>query len=361
MSIAVNQNNRNLFTLVFTVFLDFVGFGIVLPIIAPIMLDRENGVLSPDVSYSARTIILGFLVASFTVAQFFGAPMLGTLSDKYGRKKILLISIAGTVVSVILFGIGIKIRSLALLFISRIFNGLMGGNVAAAQSSIADMSDYKTKARNFGLMGMAFGLGFVLGPYLGGKLSDPTTVRWFDFATPFWFTAILSVVNIVLITWLLKETLVTPKELTSLNITHGIHNVIQAFTRPNLRKIFTVGFLTIVGFSFFTQFFQVYLIEEFNFNQADIGQIFGYIGIWIAFTQGGIVRVLSHRIHPEQVIRVSLLTLSIGLFLLLLPRQSFWFYYVLPFVAMSMGSTTPNMAALVSNTAGANEQGEVLG
>ncbi len=361
MSTATKQNNKNLFSLVFTVFLDFVGFGIVIPIIAPILLDPAHGILSQDVAYSTRTVTLGFLIASFTIAQFFGAPILGVLSDKYGRKKILLLSIIGTAVSLFLFGVGVEMKSIYLLFFSRILNGVMGGNVSTAQSAVADMSDFKTKARNFGLIGMAFGLGFVLGPYLGGKLSDPNTVSWFNFSTPYWVASGLATINVFLIWLMFKETLLTPKQDAHISFLHGVRNIGKAFTKPHLRHIFIVTFLAIVGFSFFTQFYQVYLIDKFKYTQSDIGHLYAFIGIWIALTQGGLVRFLSHKTSPTHVVRVSLLTLSIGLFMLLIPQQSYWIYFVLPIVAVSQGATTPNMNAMLSNLSSPQEQGEIMG
>ncbi|MBI1807575.1 MAG: MFS transporter [Ignavibacteria bacterium] len=361
MNDPATQSNKNLFSLLFTVFLDFLSFGIVLPIIAPVLLDAANGVLPAGVSYSTRTITLGFLIASFPLAQFFGAPILGVLSDKYGRKNILLISIFGTAVSLVLFALGIHIRNLFLLFFSRALNGITGGNVSTAQSAIADMSDVHSKTRNFGLMGMAFGLGFVLGPFFGGKLADSTLVSWFDYATPNWFAAILSFLNVALIWRWFDETLKHPTTDAHISFVSGFVHLKKAFSHANLRTIFTVVFLAMFGFTFFTQFFQVYLIAKFNYTQAQIGMLYAYIGLWIAFTQGGLTRVLSRKVAPNNVLRLSLLALSIGLILLLVPDRSSILYVVLPFVAMSHGTTTPNITAIVSNSGGIHDQGEIMG
>ena len=361
MNAPQQQINKNLFTLLFTVFLDFLGFGIVIPIIAPIFLDPLNGVLHGGYTYSARTIILGFLIATFPIAQFFGAPMLGALSDKYGRKKILLVSIFFTSVSLILFGIGIMSRNLVLLFFSRLLNGLMGGNVSTAQSAIADMSDLQSKAKNFGLMGMVFGLGFILGPFFGGKLADSHTVSWFNYATPFWVAGILSLINVILISVLFKETLRVPNTDAPIKWSTGFKNVQRAFSNADLRIIFIVSFLTIFGFTSFTQFFQVYLIKKFNFNQAHIGMIYAYLGLWIALTQGGVVRLLSKHYMPAKILRFSIVALSISIILLLLPEDSSTLYFILPFVSLTQGVSTPNIMVIISNYAGVQDQGEILG
>ncbi|MBI1804618.1 MAG: MFS transporter [Ignavibacteriae bacterium] len=361
MSKPQTQFNKNLISLLFTVFIDFVGFGIVLPIMAPVLLDAAHGVLSPETSLATREFILGLNIAAFPMAQFFAAPVLGVLSDKYGRKVMLLLLIFGTSVSLALFAIGILRRSLFLLFFSRILNGITGGNVSIAQSAMADMSDPASRARNFGLIGMAFGLGFILGPFFGGKLADPQTVSWFNYATPFWFAAILSFVNVLLIWFWFRETLTTRNLEAKINPVAGFQHIAKAFSHSSLRTIFAVVFLSMFGFTFFTQFFQVYLIEKFSFTQSQIGVLYAYIGLWIAFTQGGVTRILSRRVPPNMVLRVSLLTLSIGLISLLLPQQSSLLYFVLPFIALSQGTTMPNATALVSNSVSMQDQGEILG
>lgn len=356
-----SRTNKNLFSLLVTVFLDFLSFSIVLPILAPVLLDPARGILSPEYSYSLRTIILGFLIAAFPIAQFFGAPVLGVLSDKYGRKKILLISIFGTAVSLVFFAVGIQVQSLFLLFVSRVVNGITGGNVSTAQSAIADMSDAQSKTRNFGLIGMAFGLGFVLGPFIGGKLADPSIVSWFDYATPNWFAAILSFLNVAAIWFWFDETLLHPNAEATISFTSGFVHLRRAFSHANLRVIFAVVFFAMFGFTFFTQFFQVYLISKFNFNQSQIGELYAFVGIWIALTQGGLTRVLSKHLSPSKAIRISLLTLGLALIALLLPQQSWLIYCVVPFVALSQGVTMPNMTAIVSNAASIHDQGEIMG
>ena len=358
---AVLPNNKNIFSLVFTIFLDFLSFGIILPILAPVLLDPVKGILPQEYSYASRTIILGFMIGTFPMTQFFGAPILGSLSDKYGRKKILLISIAGTALSLVMFAVGILWRNVFLLFFSRAVNGITGGNVSTAQSAIADMSDSTSRARNFGLIGMAFGLGFVLGPLVGGKLADANSVAWFDYATPFWFAALLSFINVILISVWLKETLLHPKKDALISFTTGLRNVKKALLNGHFRIIFAVVFLGMFGFTFFTQFFQVYLITKFNLNQAELGELYAYIGLWIAFTQGGLTRLLSKRLPPQKIIRVSLLTLSAGLIILLVPERLSLIYLFIPLVSLSQGLTMPNVTSIVSNSVRDEEQGEILG
>ncbi len=350
-----------LIPLLMTVFIDLLGIGIAIPILAPLLLNPSVGILASDIAFRDRAILYGFLIASYPIAQFFGAPLLGALADRHGRKKLLLISLGGTFVGYILFAIGIIQKNIELLFISRILDGFTGGNISIAMSSISDVStDEKSKTKNFGLIGMVFGLGFIIGPYVGGKLADHTLVSWFNYATPFWFTSILTIVNIVLVLFLFKETLRTSIR-TPISLTTGIKNVARAFYLPHLRVVFIVIFLLGFGFNFFTQFFQVYLVKKFSFTESSIGDMFAYIGLWIAFAQGGVARPFSKKFNPSQILNSSIFLLGLVFLVLLVPSRSIGLYIILPFIAILQGLIQPNSTTIVSSLASKDSQGEILG
>ncbi|HLG25158.1 MAG TPA: MFS transporter [Candidatus Nanoarchaeia archaeon] len=350
---------QSLMPLLFVVFLDLVGIGIIIPIIGPLFLSTDS-VLPHATSFATRTILMGFLIASYPIAQFFGAPILGALSDRHGRKKLLLTSLAGTFVGYLLFALALVTHNLPLLFISRIIDGFTGGNISIAMSSIADLSDEKSKAKNFGLIGMAFGLGFIFGPFIGGKLSDPAIVSWFSLATPIWFAAILTALNILLLIFNFSETSTTRIH-SEVSILTGFKNIKKVFSFPNLRVIFIVVFLLTFGFNFFTQFFQVFLIEKFNYTQSDIGEIFAYAGLWIAFSQGFVTRIVAKKFGPRKVLSVSSLLLGLSLPLLVIPDKSAYLYFVMPLIALFQGLTMPNYTAIISGLSAKDSQGEILG
>lgn len=351
--------NLSILPLFFIVLLDMIGIGIIIPILGPLFIEPSYGML-PGAPLAARTIMLGFLISSYPLAQFFGAPILGALSDKHGRKKLLMASLIGTGIGYILFGFGIMEKNLSLLFFSRALAGFTGGNISIAMSSIADLSNEKEKAKNFGIMGMAFGFGFIIGPYIGGKLSDPRIAGWFDFSTPLWFAAMLSLINIIMLMLVFRETLRT-KAKAEISLLTGFRNIKKAFDLQNLRVIFVVILLLGLGFNFFAQFFQVYLIEKFSLNQSQIGDVFAFMGLWIAITQGIITRLVAKKFAPKQVLSFSVICLSAAFLLLLVPSQSLYLLFVLPFVAIFQGLTFPNYNAIVSNLAGKDSQGEALG
>ena len=354
------QKRSPLLTIFFTVFIDLLGVGIVIPVMAPLLLYPVHNMLPAEMSIHSRTIVLGFLIASFPLAQFFGAPMLGALSDRFGRRKLLSISMVGTLIGYILFATAILQQNIYLLFISRILDGFSGGNISIALSSISDFSDEKSKAKNFGMVGAAFGLGFILGPFIGGKLADPLLVSWFNAATPFWFAAILTVINLIFVYFASPETL-REKRQTPVSMFTGMQNIGKAFQLKNFRIIFLVVFLMTLGFNFFTQFFQVFLINKFDFKISQIADIFAFIGVWIVIAQGGLQRPISKKYSPLSIIRISMVLLGITLPMLLLPTDSKYIFFILPFIAMFQGLTQPNINSVVSDQAGKNEQGQILG
>lgn len=342
------------------VFLDLVGIGIVIPVLASLFLDPSHG-LTTGYTVSQRELLLGALTMIYPLMQFFAAPFLGALADRYGRRKLLMVSIGGTMVGYLLFAIGILTHQIWLLFVSRALDGFTGGNISVAQAAIADISTPETKQKNFGLVGMAFGVGFVVGPFLGGILSDPKIVSWFSFDTPFWAAAIFSLASITMVWRLLPETL---KERIHRPVTllTGPKNIIRAFSLINTRVMFIVVLLHTLGFAFYVQFFQVVLLQRFGLPQSQIGFYYAYVGIWIAATQGIITRLVAKRFKPASTLKVSMIFIPIAFISAILTNQ-LWVLYVIsvPLIAIGQGLTMPSVSTIISNLAGADSQGEIMG
>ena len=355
--------NNPLPVILFTIFVDLIGFGIIIPIIPQLLANpaSEFFLLPKGQTIQQGYILLGYLIAIFSIAQFLSAPILGQLSDRYGRKKILAICLSGTSVSYVVFAIGILTKNIPVLFLARAFAGLTGGSVSVAQASIADFTKPVDRSKNFGLMGAAFGLGFIIGPYLGGKLSDPGFVSWFNPATPFWFAAILSALNVISLLFIFPETNIHIKHGLAIAWSKSVVNIWHALKHPQLRELFTVNFLFNAGFTFFTTFFAVFLINKFRFTQGDIGTFFAYVGFWFAFTQAVIVRKLAGKFTEIQIVRFSLLASALSVFLYFFPGNTLGLYLITPVLAIANGLNFANLTALISKNADASVQGEVLG
>ncbi len=344
------------------IFLDLVGIGILFPILPQLLANPTSPhyLLPAGYSVDQGYVLLGLLVASFPLAQFFSAPILGQLSDRYGRKPVLAISLFGTAVSYVLFAIAILRHDIPLLFFSRILDGITGGNISVAHASIADVTTPENRSKNFGLVGAAFGLGFILGPFIGGKLADPTVVSWFNAATPFWFAAILALLNTIFVFFRFTETNMH-RTTARLTWNKSVKDIINAVRMKQLRGLFLTGFLYQGGFAFFTSFFGVFLIYSFHFSEGNIGDFFAYIGIWIAITQAIVTRNLAKYFSERAVLRVTLTATGLGALLFLLPSDWRWMILIVPVFATVNGLSQSNFMGLLSRSADQKIQGEVLG
>lgn len=357
---------RTLPLILLIVFLDILGIGILIPVLPQLVYD----IFTPA-GYSLKEafIILGGLAAIFPFMQFFAAPILGQLSDRYGRRNVLSSSLFGTALGYGFFAVGILTKNIPLMFFGRALDGITGGNLSVARAVIADISVPENRTRNFGLVGATFGFGFVLGPFLGARLASPnadffglfTTPSWFDPATPFWFTAILSLVTTALVLAKLPETHHNINRKLRLTWNKSISNIRAAAVSKKLRVIYATDFLFWSGFTFFTTFFAILLTEKLGFSRANVGDFFAYIGISIVLAQIFIVRPLSRRFTNYQVLRVAVPMTAVALFLHLMPNNTTQLLLVAPLIAIFNGLYIANSTALISVSAAEGRQGEALG
>lgn len=355
------QSRRNpLLTIFLTVFIDMLGIGLIIPIIGPLFLESD-ALLGAEVPYETRTLLYGLMVALASVAQFFGGPIWGSLSDKIGRKPVLLSSLVVALGGYACFSLGFYLHSLPLLLLGRTLAGFAAGNMSVVNSAIADSSLGEEKAKNFGAVGVAFGMGFIFGPMLGGVLSDSGIVSWFSALTPMLFATCLVVLNMVVAKWQFPETLKHPNPEAKVSPFIGIHNLRRASKQRDFRALFLSVFFYSFAFSLFTQFIQVYLIKRFSFGEQQIGYFFGAVGVCSALTQGLIVRKLSAYYRPVRILSVTLLAVAVGYLGMLVPSQAWALYLFVPFYVLPQAISFPNMVAAVSDLSPQGRQGEMLG
>jgi MFS transporter, DHA1 family, tetracycline resistance protein len=362
-------SRRNPLLAIFTtVFIDLLGFGILLPVF-PLLINPGSPYKVMPGSPQHGLILLGWLQAIFPFCIFIAAPVLGQLSDRFGRRPVLAFSIAGTSISYVLFAIGIINKNLPLLFFARAFDGLTGGNIAVAQAAIGDISTNENRAKNFGVLGAAFGLGFVIGPYLGGRLSAPNTSfyglfhtpSWFSASTPFWFAAILAALNCMLILFKLPETLKTKDPNRKVELGRSFHNVAEGFASPRLRIPLLATLLFNGGFTFFTTFAGVYLTRQFKFTQSKTGDFFALIGIFIAISQGLLVGQVAKKLPDFKVLRFAFFGNAIAIFTYVWAKSTLPLYLTVPLFTAFNGLCMANLTSLVSRSAEMGKQGQAMG
>jgi len=363
-SLSNKFEGRALPIVMFTVFLDAIGIGVLVPLFPQLFYK----VFLPA-GYSMHTayVALGWLTGTYALMQFISTPILGQLSDRFGRKRVLGLSLFTTALGYALLAYGIMAKNIPLLFIARAIAGAGGGNVSVARAIVADVSSDEHRTRNFGLIGAGFGMGFVFGPFFGARFSVPhasllgmRTPGWFGIATPLWITAIIGLVNIALLIVRLPE---TNKYRNNARIvwSKSLGNIRKAATSKSLRTVLTTELTFWGGFTFFTSFLALQLVHRLHYSTVDIGDFFAYIGVCIAVAQGAIVPILAKRFKNYQVVRAGMIAMGGSLLLQLLVHSTAELLAVGALIAFCYSVLMTNVSALVSSSAGREIQGEVLG
>jgi MFS transporter, DHA1 family, tetracycline resistance protein len=278
------KNNKMLASIFLIVFIDLLGFSLILPLL-PYYAKTFN----------ADATVTGILVASYAAMQLIAAPILGRLSDTYGRRPILLASIFGTFIGFLLLGFA---QSLVILFASRIIDGITGGNLTVAQAYITDVTDAKNRAKGLGMIGAAFGLGFIIGPVTGGVLS-----QW-GYAVPAFVAAGLAVINLILVAAWLPESLTAEKRASISNKRQALtlSAMLAALRRPLTGSLLISRFFFGLAFAIFQTIFSLYALARFNLSASQTGYVLTYVGVLSVITQGFLVGRLTSRIRENVLI-----------------------------------------------------------
>jgi len=289
------MKNKPLLSIFLIVFIDLLGFGLILPLL-PYYAE----------SFGASDTVIGLLVASYAAAQLVGAPVLGRLSDRFGRRPILLLSLVGTLLGFLLLGFA---KTLLILFVARILDGLTGGNISVAQAYISDVTDAKNRAKGLGMIGAAFGLGFIIGPASGGLLS-----QW-GYAVPAFVAAGLVTVNLLMVSLWLPESLTPEKRaaMTGKKPAFTLSALFAALRRPFSGPLLITRFFFGLAFSIFQTIFALYALRRFNLDAQQTGFILTYVGVLAAIVQGGLVGRLSQRYRDDILITISVGIMALSL------------------------------------------------
>jgi DHA1 family tetracycline resistance protein-like MFS transporter len=339
-----------------TVFIDLVGFGIVIPVL-PFYTEGSK--------FNAGPRVVGLLFASYSAMQLVFTPILGRLSDRYGRRPVLFLSLLGTSLGFFILGFATTVW---MLFAGRIIDGITGGNISTAQAYIADVTTQEDRAKGMGLIGAAFGLGFVFGPAIGGVLSRRDVniggLHIPGISVPLVFAGLMALANATLLYFVLPETVTKDHPARASAATGRWSQLFKALHSSRLAFVLAIYFLFVIAFSIMTSSFGLFTLFRFGFDAHDTGWIFAYVGVIGAVVQGGLIRRLVKAFGEPALVVAGALLFAASLFVIPLtgPQTGLVALLVVGAAfAVGNGLATPSLTSLASKSAGAGEQGGVLG
>ncbi|HEV2841535.1 MAG TPA: MFS transporter [Chthoniobacterales bacterium] len=336
----MSRQRSPLAVLFLTVFIDLVGFGIIIPVL-PLYAER----------FHATPMAIGWLTGIYSGMQIIFTPILGKLSDRFGRRPVLMISIAGTAIGFALMGMA---TALPLLFVARILAGITGGNISIPQAYIADVTAPEQRSRAMGMIGAAFGLGFTFGPLIGGLMSR------ISYSAPFYFAAALAVANVILVYFILPESL-SPDHRTKPHEDAPVTEVFRHGRGWMFGLVVAIYFFLITGFSIMTAFFALFTEKRFGYDAHANGYLFAYVGVLSVVVQGGLIGRLVKVFGEVTLSRVGLLLTAASL--ALLPASHNLTFLLLVSAGLSFGSglASPPLSGLASQMIERSWQGRALG
>ena len=337
------MKNRLLFSIILVVFIDLLGFSLILPLL-PYYAE----------TFMANSFVTGLLVASYAAAQLIGAPILGRLSDRFGRRSILLVSIFGTFIGFLMLGFA---KSLAMLFASRLLDGFTGGNLTIVQAYITDVTDAKERSKGLGMIGAAFGLGFIIGPVTGGFLS-----QW-GYAVPIFAAAALSFINLILIYTWLPESLTEEKRaaMTEKKPAVTLSALIEAMKRPFTGSLLITRFFFGLAFAIFQTIFSLYTLKKFNLSAGDTGFILTYVGVLSVIVQGFLIGRITKKFREDLLIVSMVALMAISLAGWALAPTVIGLLIVLTPTAISGGILNTLLSSTLTKAVEPQEVGGILG
>lgn len=355
-----NSFNIKIFPIFIIVFLGFLGFSLPFPLFSPMILHEKYGFISPGYSVEIKSIFLGILLAMYPLGQLFGCPFFGQLSDQFGRRKILLITLFLTFFSYIASAVAVTFSHFFFLVLSRFFCGVFEGNIVIANSAVADISDERTKTKNFGYVSVATSLGFVVGPIMGGKLADGQSVSWFNLALPFWGVSLFVLITIGVVYLFFQETFLEKKK-EKVKWFLGFSQLYRGLFIPQLRTIYLINFFLYFGMFCYFNYLPLFLLDQFSFGPSELSWVTSYVSLPIAISSLFIVGALSKKFQTRISTAFAGLFFGISMIIMILPKSPYSLFWTIFLIGIFLGICLTNMVVMVSDRIDADSQGMALG
>lgn len=347
--------------LLLVIAIDSMNFGFIFPILTPMFLSGANPILPVETSLAMRDLLYGIVVAIFPLFMFFGAPILGDLSDYVGRKKVLLVCLLGTGLGYLVSGIGVSVNLFSLLVVGRIISGITAGSLPMAQAAIADVSkDSKKQAKYMGMMMLAIAAGQVLGPTFAGFFSDIHIFSIFSNSLPFYLATGLTAVNIIWLLVAFRETHFVNK-LKQLKFTKTLCSYKLVFTSTPLLIISLVFLCMQLSWSFYSQGSPAYLQAVFHYSNFNLGVFSAALGVFIGISGTLIMPRLLNHITTKQGAIIALLTMGIGTLIGIIQTSQILFWIGLVLNSSAAALAFSFIITLFSRLADKGRQGWIMG
>lgn len=341
-----NQKSAAVGFIFITLLIDITGWGIVIPVVPKLIEELINADISEAAKYG------GWLSFLYAFMQFVFAPILGNLSDKYGRRPVILISLLGFSIN---FFIQAWAPTIFWLFVGRIFSGVTGASITTASAYIADISDDSNRSKNFGMVGAAFGLGFIIGPVIGGLLGQ------FGPRVPFIAAGILCLINFIYGTFILPESLEKKKRREfSWKRANPIGSLFQIKKHPEIVNLMIAWFLVYIAGHAVQTNWAYFTMYRFSWDEKTVGISLGVMGAMTAFVQGYLIRKVHPKIGNEKSILYGIMFYSLGMLFFAFAGQPWMMYAILAVYCLG-GIAGPALQSLISSKVPANEQGDLQG
>lgn len=348
---------NQLFPYAIVVMLSYIGFALPLPILPVLFLKSQNALLPPDTTLATKTILLGLVLTAFPLGQFIGSPILGRLSDTHGRKRVILLTLGGTVAGYILAGLGIVHKNISLLFSGLFFCGLCEGNTSIAQSAIADISPREERGKYFGWLNFFITAGFVIGPLVGGILSNPVWLPNATLATPFWAGGLLTLGGIALLAWKGRETMHRKSE-EPLSFFSSFKTLMKT---PKLKLFYVANFFLSLGLYYFYRFVGVYLEQRFHFTATKLGYFLAYDALAFATALFLLIPYFEKRFTAKKNTTVFSFAMGIAVIIFTLPSNPLNLYWAFILVGFSLALALTYSSLMVSLAVEERLQGQAMG
>lgn len=344
------------------VFLGFFASALVSPVLSPMFLHpADHGVLAAGTSGAERAFLLGVAMSMMRLGEFVGSPILGQISDRYGRKQVLAAAMAVTALGNAAIAWSIQADTVWVIIAGQFFIGFAGVLLVLAQAEVAHWSTGAEKTQRFGLIYMASSLAYVFAPVLGGHLADKKYLSFASYSLPFYAAAGICGVCVLLILWRFPASKSGIDAGQRIQMGKGIREMGEAFRLVPFRSLLLVNFFLYLGIDFVFQFNPVYFVQQWEFTSSQVGWLMSYTSVSMVSTQWLLIKPIGERWAPRVITSSCAISLGLLLVLMITPSNWQWLCLLLPLIGACMAMGTTNMSTLLSNTASTGSQGRMLG